>query len=276
MTQRILVLTGYFFRTLLFSLAGSIYVIMALVYWAIFFPPTQLTPDVENYVLVIGALGAGLAFLGTLTVAARAYQAENHPLIVRLPSRVEYLTAVLLSAIVFATLLEWLVSVLALFRGPDLALGQLFEIPPIWLSANILAAVLALHASDFVTKGWSRVYIYGTLALLLLGQSTYDTLVRWSAAHLHSLSRLFSSQGWFTIGSFLDRLAAWVTNTVSDLLSALFGFIFWPFRAIGDAVIRGFFDPIQALAPAIILLYATVLFILAADLFASKDLEFTE
>jgi len=39
---------------------------------------------------------------------------------------------------------------------------------------------------------------------------------------------------------------------------------------------HGFFDTTQALAPAVILLYATILFMLAADFFASKDLDFTE
>ena len=87
MSRRLMVLTGYFLRNIFFSLAGSIYVILALAYWAIFFPPGQGTPDVDNYILIIGAFGAAMTFLATLTIASRAYRAEYCPLIVRLPSR---------------------------------------------------------------------------------------------------------------------------------------------------------------------------------------------
>jgi hypothetical protein len=56
----------------------------------------------------------------------------------------------------------------------------------------------------------------------------------------------------------------------------VFSLLFWPFKAVADATIQGVFNPTQALAPAIILLYAAILFMLAADLFATKDLDFTE
>ena len=114
MSRRLIVLTGYFLRNIFFSLAGSIYVILTLAYWAIFFPPGQRTPDVDNYILIIGAFGAAMTFLATLTIASRAYRAEHCPLIVRLPSRIEYITAVFSSALVFAFVLQFLVAVLAL------------------------------------------------------------------------------------------------------------------------------------------------------------------
>jgi hypothetical protein len=43
-----------------------------------------------------------------------------------------------------------------------------------------------------------------------------------------------------------------------------------------DAIIQGYFSAEQALAPAVLLLYATILFMLAADLFAAKDIELME
>jgi hypothetical protein len=43
-----------------------------------------------------------------------------------------------------------------------------------------------------------------------------------------------------------------------------------------EAIIAGGFNTVQALAPAVLLLYATILFMLAADLFATKDIEFVE
>lgn len=276
MMQRILVLTSYLLRRLFFSLAGLIYAILALLYWAIFFPPGQGTPDAENYILIIAAFGAAISFLITLTITARANQAVNYPLLVRLPSRVEYLAAVLISAIVAATALQLVVALLALYNGPSMSIGRALEIPPVWLSPNILAAVLALHASDFVTKGWSRVYVYGILAIFLFGQSAGDNIAPWLGDRFSRLSSLLMSRGWEDMGASLFRVTNWLNGDGVQTISNLFSFIFWPFRAVVAAVSNGFFDPTQALAPAVILLYATILFLLAADLFATKDVDFTE
>ncbi len=62
----------------------------------------------------------------------------------------------------------------------------------------------------------------------------------------------------------------------ANLIDQVFGLIFWPFSATANAIVNGSFTLVQALAPAIILLYATVLFILAATLFSRKDLYLTE
>jgi len=276
MNRRIFVLTGYLFRSLFFSLAGSLYVILALAYWAIFFPPGQGTPDLANYMLVIGVFGAALSFLTTITITGRANRAENYPLVVRLPSRVEYITAVLLSALAFTFLLQLLIALLALIRGPELTLGRALEIPPIWIAPNILAAVLALHASDLVTTGWSRVAIFGALALFLLGNSTHAGLSQWLADRLGGFSRFFYEQNAIPVSDAIVRLAAWLRGPGIETLGEIFGSIFWPLRAIAGGVTTGYFTPAQALAPAILLLFATILFLLAADFFAAKDLEMTE
>ena len=63
MMQRVWSLTTYFTKSLFFSLTGLILLILTLVYWVIFFPPGQGTPDVENYVILIGAFGAAATFL---------------------------------------------------------------------------------------------------------------------------------------------------------------------------------------------------------------------
>jgi len=277
MTRRIRVLAFYFWRRLTFSLSGVVYAILAFVYWALLFPPGQGTPDVEYYILVIGAYGATLTFFAALSIAARANKAANYPLVVRLPSRVEYLTAVLLSTFLYACMLQLLVGLLALVRGPQIPLGRLLEIPPIWLAANTLAAVLAMHASDLVTAAWSRVYIFGILAILLFGQSGGEAIGQWLSARLSSLSMALLNQGWSGPSSAIIDLADWLGGQGPGVLDRVFGFLFWPFRAIVEAITHhGFFDTTQALAPAVILLYATILFMLAADFFASKDLDFTE
>ncbi len=274
--QRVFTLTGYFVKSLFWSLAGLIYLILALVYWNLFFTPGQGTPDIENYILIIGAFGAAVSFLVTLSITARANQAVYFPVVARLPSRVEYLTAVLLSSIIAATLLQLVVAVLALYRGPGLVLGRFLEIPPLWIAMNVLTAVLAMHVSDFVTSGWSRVYLFGALGILLLGQSANGPISDWVVERLGRLSVTINQLGWTAVGRWATRAAGWIDGRETGILHQIFTWLIWPFTAISDAVINGFFSAAQALAPAVILLYATVLFLLAADLFAGKDLEFIE
>ena len=276
MSRRLLVLTSYFFRRLLFSVAGAIYVILSLVYWAIFFPPGQGTPDMSNYVVIIGVFGAVMTFLATLNIASRAYRAENYPIIVRLPSRVEYITAVFSSAFLFAFMLQLLVAILALIRGPETSLGQMLEIPPVWIALNLLAAILALHASDLVASGWSRVLIFGILAILLIGRNLSERLSAGIAAIVSSMSSFFYAQQWLSVANGFGRLSSWLYGSGKETLDKFLGILFWPFRALADAIFTGFFTPTQALAPAVIVLYATILFLVAADLFATKDLDLTE
>lgn len=274
MIQRITILIRYFLLTLFTSLPGSIYVILTLAYWILLFNPQQGTPHMDYFILVAGAFGPIAIFLITLTITGRANQAVNYPLIVRLPSRMEYLTAVLSSSLIATFALQLLLSILALvFRGPDLTLARLVEIPPIWLAPTILSAILALHASDLVTSGWSRIYVFGILAIFLFGQSFQNAnLVRM----LSSVSRYANSQKWYDLGTTFSEWSNTLANSDSNILGQFFGFLFWPFQAISDATINGYFTATQALAPAIILLYATILFLLAADLFSNKDLAFTE
>lgn len=274
--QRILTLTRYFLRSFFVSLTGLLYLILALIYWNLFFNPGQGTPHIENYILIIGVFGAAVSFLITLSVASRANRAVHMPLLSRLPSRIEYLTAVLFSAVLAATLLQLLVALLALFRGPELVWGRFLEIPPLWLATNVFAAVLALHASDFVAVGWSRVILFGILGVFLIGKSFDDSLNAGLATRMMKWGAAFSNQGWQLLGDWLREAGVWLNGREVGILSQIYGWLVWPFTAISDAVIAGSFTAPQALAPAIILLYAAVLFLLSADLFADKDLEFVE
>jgi hypothetical protein len=278
MSQRIAALTAYFLRSLTFSLTGAIYLIAGIAFWAIMFPPGQITPESSYYVLILAAFGAGTTFLTTLTISSRAHQAAHAAWIVRLPSRVEYVTAVFLAATVYAFGLQLLVAVLALFRGPELSLAVLMEIPPIWISLNVLTAVLALHATDFVAAGWSRVYLFGLIAICLFGQSlsSASSNSSWFIIRLNALSRTFMGEGWYALVTPLNEFSNWLQNDGASTLGRLFSLPFWPFHAIADAVVIGAFDMVQALAPAVLLLYATLLIMLAADLFATKDLDLNE
>lgn len=273
MIQRITLLTRYFFRTVLFSLTGVFYLLLTLAFWYLLFNPQQQTPDVAYYRLIIGGYGAALAFLLTLSVASRANDAQHYPMLVRLKSRVEFVTAVLLSSLLITLVYQLLLMLLGLINGPTVTLGLLLEIPPIWLAPMLLLAVLALHASDFITIGWSRIYVFGLLAILLFGQGLQnDSLANMATG----ISRYSLNQGWIEISSRLENYANTLNQTDENMISNLFGFVFWPFQAMAEGITNGYFTANQALAPAILLLYATVLFLLAVDLFANKDLEFTE
>lgn len=275
MMQRVWSLTAYFTKSLFFSLTGLILLIFTLVYWVIFFPPGQGTPDVENYVVIIGAFGAAATFLAALSLSGRAGRLENYPLIVRLPSRIEYLTAVILSTLILGVGLQLLVAGLALIRGPELA-GHGSMIPPLWLSLDILAAVLAVHASDLVTAGWSRVIVFGLLAVLLILKGVTASPDAWLVERLYDLSGVLLDFNLVALSNGLDTIAIWLSGPTLSALSQGAAVVFWPFQAMSDAVFAGGFSPSQALAPAVLLLYSSILFLLAATLFAGKDLDFTE
>lgn len=277
MSQRILTLSGYFLGGLLFSLAGLLYILLSLAFYMVFFDPTDQTPHADYFILVVGLYGAITTFLITLTVASRANRSLNFPLLIRLPSRVEYLTAVLISALFAAGVLQLLVATLAAARnGPDFSTERILAIPPLWIAINILTAVLALHASDLVTAGWSRVQVYGVIAILLFGQEINGDLIGRLSDAANSIATRLLMRGLDDLAMPFTNLSGWLADRGATGLGQIFGFVFWPFRAIADATIAGFFDRAQALAPAILLLYATILFMLAADLFATKDLFLTE
>lgn len=276
MIQRVLILTGYFAKSIFFSLTGLVLLILSLIYWAVFFPPGQGTPDVENYIILIGALGAATTFLVTLAVSAKAARLENYPLLVRLPSRAEYLVSVLLSSLLLGLVLQLLVAGLALIRGPELTTFRILTIPPIWVSINVLSAILAIHATDLVTAGWSRVIIFGLLAIALVLNSASATPDTWFSDRLNDLAELFSRVNLMWFSDLLGSAAAWAYESPLSGIARMAGFIFWPFRAMADAVFAGEFTPSQALAPAVLLLYSSILFLIAATLFSGKDLEFLE
>jgi hypothetical protein len=277
MSQRILTLTTYLYRSLLFSLAGLLYILVALAFYLVLFEPRQRTPDVDYYFLVIGIFGLALSFLVTLSVSSRANRAEHFPFLVRLPSRVEYLTAVMLAGFLFAFILQIVIALLAKFvNGPTLDLQQILVIVPVWLAIDILFVILALHATDLVALGWSRVYVFGILGILLYLQSGNVLIRDWLAGLFRDIGETMLNRGINGLSAIAYDISSWLTHTGADLIDQVFGFVFWPFSAISNAAVNGSFTLSQALAPAIILLYATALFILAASLFSRKDLFLTE
>lgn len=271
--RRIWALTRYFIRTLSRSFSGAILLLGTLAYWFILFDPQQKTPSAAYYLLVIALFGAAASFAVATVVSVQAGKAHLYAWLVRLPSRVEFVTAVLLATLIVTFTLQLLLALLALINGPPLSVWQLLTIPPIWVSLIVLMAVLGLHASDLVTRGWSRVYIFGLLALFLVGQNFSNNSLR---TFLNRLSQASVGQSWTAVGDGLANYAFSLESNSSGGLGHLFSLLFWPFRAIAEATVNGYFTNSQAWAPAVLLLYATLLFVIAADLFSNKDLIFVE
>lgn len=276
MIRRILTLVFYLlFDRLAKSLSAAIYVAFTIGFYMVAF--RTRTPEPDYFILVIGFFGALITFLISLSLAARANEAKSYTILVRLESRVEYLAAVLAAAVASGLIFQLALALFAVVRNtPEITLGRALEIPPLWLAVNIIAATLALHASDFVANGWSRVWLFGTLAVLLLAQDGSQTLMTWLSDQARRASAWAYSRGSQPNGELFQQAADWINQSGQNVFERLFGFIFWPFKAIIDAVISGYFTRSQALAPALLLIYATALFLLAADLLATKDVFLTE
>ncbi len=279
MIQRILTLVRYLLTQHFKSISGVLYIMSALALWLLFFNPNMgRVPDPDYFILIVGVYGLLLSVLVTLSMASKANRLETASIIPRLPSRVEYLASLLVSVLVFVLGLQFILSMVILLQpvGPDVGLGRLFNVPPVWVALNVFGAVLTLHASDFVMSGWSRVWVFGILTVLLFSQSVDARGISWLVNRINQLAGWASRQQYTGLSQSLRNGANWVSANGLDFMAGTIGFVFWPFRAIADATRTGFFDNAQSLAPAILLLYATILFMLAADLFATKDLYLSE
>ena len=275
MIQRIFGLVAYFVRNLVSSLSGAFHVLLAVVFALLFFRDAR--PDANYYIIMVGLYGAIASFLLSLSITTRANRSENATWLVRLPSRVEYLVAVLLTSLLCTLVLQLAVAGLGLRGGvnEDITLARVSEMPPIWISLDILLGVLALHASDLVTKGWSRVWIFGILLILLFGQSGSDSIANWVSTRINQLSFQFGQRGMNNVADPVREVGNWIALQGGPAIENALGLIFWPFRAI-VAGVTGSFDRTEALAPAFLLLYATILFLLAADFFSTKDVQLVE
>ncbi len=270
-------LAAYLVRSFAFSLPGLLFALGALAYYLVFFAPGQRTPDADYFILVLGACGGGLSFLVTLSLTGLANRAESYPFFARLPSRVEYLAAVLLAGVAYATTVQMVLALAAwLVGGVDLLPARVLDIPPLWLALNVLLSVLAMHASDFVSDGWSRASLFGVLLILLFAQNYAGALAGWLAGRFTSLANTFLFRGWLELSTSTQTIANWLYGDAGGRFEQVLTLPFWPFATVLDAVIAGIFRGLEALAPAVLLLYATFLFLLAGGLLARKDLMLVE
>jgi hypothetical protein len=229
-------LTLFLTRDLFLSLSGIVPLAAALAFGLIAF---EYGMDQPQFFTVAG-LGIGMiCLLTTLLLASRANRASSYLLIARLHRRAEILAALLLSSLGITAVLALLITGVNLLAGRlTLEFPSLLWLLPTWLALWLMLSALALILSALSSRDGSNLVAYLLVVGLLL---VNDQRVMLEARRL----------GW------LSRSTAAVLWPVSTLLS----------RATAGLHDRSYF-----LALALTLLYALLLFGLAAQLFVDKDL----
>jgi hypothetical protein len=230
----------FLIRDLFHSLAGVVPLAAALAFGIIAF---EYGMDQAQFTTVAG-IGIGtICLLTTLLLASRVNRASSYPLLARLHRRAELLMALVLSGLAITIALATLISVANLLTGRlTLDFPSALWIVPTWLSLWLLAATLALPLSALTSRGGSHLVGYVMLTALLLANDRKTML---------------ATRGW-------DWLARAVT------------LILWPVSTLLSRASDGIHDQSYWLALALTLAYASLLSLLATQLFADKDLLWTE
>ncbi len=238
--RRIGTLTGFLIRDLFRSLTGIGPLAAALAFGLIAF---EYGMDQAQFITVAG-LGIGtICLLTTLLLASRANRASSYLLVARLRQRAELLLAVVLSGLIVTAVLAILIAAANLLAGRlTLAFPSALWILPTWLVLWSMAAALALPLSALVSRSGSHLVGYILLTALLVANDRQAMLQ--------------------------DRGLAWVVRGVSAIL--------WPVSTLLSQASAGIHDRSYLLALALTLLCAVLLFILAAQFLADKDLLWTE
>ena len=238
--NRIWTLTLFLVRDLFLSLAGIAPLAAALAFGLIAF---EYGMDQPQFITVAGIGIACICLWTTLLLAGRANRATSYPLVARLGQRAELLAALVLGSLGITALLAILITAANLLAGRlTLEFPSVLWILPTWLALWLLAATLALPLSALVGRGGSHLAGWVLFTALLIAN---DQKSRLQAYRLE-----------------------WLTRAVTAIL--------WPVNTLLTQASAGIHDRSFFLALGLTLTYAALLFGLAAQLFAGKDLLWTE
>jgi hypothetical protein len=234
--SRVAALALYMLRDLYRSLAGVLPPALTL---ALYWLTFYYARSVDYFASVGGAALALVSLVTTLLLAERANRAAVYPFLARLQSRAELLAAILAGALCIMAAMTALFAVLAVGMGRViLSPWQALMILPRWLAVFVVVACLGLHMSKLVSRRGSYLLAYTAVGILVtVNEGTF------LASH---------GLGW------LVQAGGWLTAPMSALLST--------------EVVAGP-DPLALVAA---LVYAGILFALAAALFRRKDLLWAE
>jgi len=238
--RRVWSLTRFLVLDLLGSAACVVPLASALAFGIIAF---EYGMDQAQFITVAGVGIGAICLLTTLLLAARVNRAASYPLLARLHWRVELLAALILSGLSITAVLAVLIAVANLLAGRlTLDFPSALWIVPTWLALWLLAAALALPLSALISQGGSHLVGYVLLTMLLVANDR--------KAVLHA------------------RGFDWLARAVATIL--------WPVSTLLTRASAGIHDRPYWLAVGMTLLYALAFFGLAAQLFAEKDLLWTE
>lgn len=238
--RRIWALTWFLVRDLFLSLAGILPLAVALAFGIIAF---EYGMDQAQFITVAGVGTGAICLLTTLLLASRANRASSYLLVARLHRRAELLVALMLGGWGVTAVLTMLLTAANLLAGRlTLNFPSALWIAPTWLVFWLMAAALALPLSALVGRAGSHLIAWLLVAAVLLANDRKEKL---------------QSLG-------LD----WVVRAVTTLL--------WPVSTLLSRASSGVHDHIFFLAWALTLVYALLLFGLAAQIFEEKDLLWSE
>jgi hypothetical protein len=190
--------------------------------------------------------GVDLAFvclITTLLFVSRVNRAATYPLLARMERRAELLGALVVSALSVTAMMGVLFTLIIVAQGKvTLSAGDLALVLPRWLALFVFSSALGLNMGRLVSRGGS--YLITTAAVALLAT--------------------VSEQKVFLI----EGQQNWLVNAIAALASPVTTTITVP---VGNVSVDQYLLPVALTAA-----YALGLFAMAAALFHSKDLVWSE
>ncbi len=237
---RVWTLALFFVRDLFRSLAAVVPLAVALAFGLMAF---EYGMDQAQFIPVAGLGSGAIGWLAALLLAGRADRATSFLLVARLRRRVELLAALFIGSLGLMAVWAILIAVPNLLAGRlTLEFPSALWIGPTWLALWSLAVALALALSGLVHRGVSHLVGYVLLTALLVANDQKALLAE------HRLEGL--------------------VRIVNALL--------WPVSTLLAQAAAGRHDRLYFLALALTSGYAALLFALAGQLLAGKDLLWQE
>ncbi len=238
--KRVSAMTLYLVQELFRAVSGLAPLSYALVFGLVAF---EYGMDQAQFITV-GGLGMGaLCLLTTLLLTGRANRAASYPLVARLRDRSELLTAAVVGGLGVTAVLGLLITAINLRTGRlTLHFPSLLWILPTWGVLWLFLSVLALTLSSLANRGGSQVLGYILVVGILVAND---------------------QQAWLT-----DKGLGWLVKAVRIVL--------WPPSMLLSNATAGIHGRTYILAMAATLVYALLLFALAAQLLQAKDLLWSE
>ncbi|MEM7536826.1 MAG: hypothetical protein AAF639_31895 [Chloroflexota bacterium] len=226
-----------FFRTLI----GAAPIALTLSAYTITF---YYPGDIHYFAGVGGTCIAVVGLVTTLLLANQLNHAYVYPLLARLPSRIELMIALLVSAYIVTVLMAILFTLLVIgTRKLSPTIIDLLILTPRWLVLYLFVTSFGLHMTKLVSRHGSYLLAYLSIALVLvIPQQRYQ----WMQSQMGT--------------AFLDAF-----NTVASPIS----------RLLTDEV--AVHNLGMYMGPLVLtLMYAIILFLVACGLFQRKDLLWSE